>query len=196
VKSQRACTAASLLLGISLFATTLAGSAFAQSTSSSAAASGPASPWDQRVNADAVQADAWFQNYRFRNGGTLERVKIHYATLGTPHRNAKGEIDSAVLVLHWTGGDSRVLLSPTFTQALFNPGRPLDAKALHNCWKAALGQRQCFLAPISSPTVPSRRRGHASCRFLKISHSSVSAISSLRRAPARRFPLCVSIVRR
>jgi len=64
MKSQRACTAASLLLGVSLFATTLAGSAFAQSTSSSAAASGPASPWDQRVNAAAVQADAWFQNYR------------------------------------------------------------------------------------------------------------------------------------
>ncbi len=96
MKSQLACTAASLLLGISLFATTLAGSAFAQSTSSSAAASGPASPWDQRVNADAVQADAWFQNYRFRNGGTLERVKIHYATLGTTGRITRESAQESV----------------------------------------------------------------------------------------------------
>jgi homoserine O-acetyltransferase/O-succinyltransferase len=141
MKSQRACTAARLLLGVTAFATTLAGSAFAQSTSSSAA-SGPASPWDQRVNADAIQADAWFQNYKFRNGRTLERLKIHYATLGTPHRNAKGEIDNVVLVLHWTGGDSRVLLSPTFTQALFNPGRPLDAKRYYLIFPDSVGHGQ------------------------------------------------------
>jgi homoserine O-acetyltransferase len=72
----------------------------------------------------------------------LERAKIHYATLGTPHRNAKGEIDNAVLVLHWTGGDSRVLLSPTFTQALFNPGRPLDAKRYYLIFPDSVGHGQ------------------------------------------------------
>jgi homoserine O-acetyltransferase len=142
MKSLRTCMAASLLIGAPLFATTLAGSAFAQSAPSSAAASGAASPWDLRANADAVQADAWFQNYRFRNGGTLERVKIHYATLGTPHRNAKGEIDNAVLVLHWSGGDSRVLLSPAFTQALFSPGRPLDAKRYYLIFPDSVGHGQ------------------------------------------------------
>jgi homoserine O-acetyltransferase len=141
MKSQRACTAASLLLGLLPFALTPAGSAFAQSTSSSAA-SRPASPWDQRVNADAIQADAWFQNYKLRNGGTLEHLKIHYATLGTPHRNAKGDIDNAVLVLHWTGGDSRSLLSPTFTQAFFNPGRPLDAKRYYLIFPDSVGHGQ------------------------------------------------------
>jgi homoserine O-acetyltransferase/O-succinyltransferase len=141
MKSQRACTTARLLLGVPVFATALAGSAFAQSTSSSAA-SGPASTWDQRVNADAIQADAWFQNYTFRNGGTLERLKIHYATLGTPHRNAKGDVDNAVLVLHWTGGDSGALLSPTFTQAFFNPGRPLDAKRYYLIFPDSVGHGQ------------------------------------------------------
>jgi len=141
MKSQRACTAACLLLGVTAFATTLAGSASAQSTSSSAA-SGPASPWDQRVNADAIQADAWFQNYKFRSGGTLERLKIHYATLGTPHRNAKGDIDNAVLVLHWTGGDSRSILSPTFTQAFFNPSGPLDAKRYYLIFPDSVGHGQ------------------------------------------------------
>jgi NAD(P)-dependent dehydrogenase (short-subunit alcohol dehydrogenase family) len=48
------------------------------------------------VNADAVQADAWFQNYRFRNGGTLERVKIHYATLGTTGRITRESAQESV----------------------------------------------------------------------------------------------------
>lgn len=73
------------------------------------------------------EADAWFANYRFRSGETLDRVKIHYTTLGTPHRNAKGEIDNAILVLHWTGANGGTLTSPIFRKALFDPGRPLDA---------------------------------------------------------------------
>src|SRR4029077_17221087 len=58
-------------------------------------------------NPAAPQADAWFENYQFRDGETLERVRIHYATLGNPHRNGHGDIDNAVLVLHWTGTDGR-----------------------------------------------------------------------------------------
>jgi homoserine O-acetyltransferase/O-succinyltransferase len=128
MKSQRARAAANVMVGLLLSETMLAGTGFAQSSSPSAAADkGPASPWDQRVNPVAVQADAWFDNYKFRDGETLARLKIHYATLGTPHHNTKGEIDNAILVLHWTGSDSRALLSPTYTKALFDPGRPLDA---------------------------------------------------------------------
>src|ERR1700732_2192201 len=36
----------------------------------------------------AAQADAWFDNYRFRDGEILPRL-IHYSTLGSPHRNAQ-----------------------------------------------------------------------------------------------------------
>ena len=75
----------------------------------------------------AAQADAWFENYRFHDGEILPRVRIHYATLGRPHRNAQGQIDSAVLVIHWTGADGNTLLSRNYMQALFAPGRPLDA---------------------------------------------------------------------
>jgi len=117
-----------MLLGL-LSGTMLAGTGSAQTLSPSAAVvNRSASPWDQQVNKAAVQADAWFDNYRFRDGETLERLKIHYGTLGTPHRNAQGDIDNAVLVLHWTGADGRALLSPTYTKALFDPGRPLDAR--------------------------------------------------------------------
>jgi len=75
----------------------------------------------------ARQADAWFKNYRFRDGEILPRVRIHYATLGIPHRNAKGQIDNAILVLHWTGADGSALLNKNYLEALFAPGRPLDA---------------------------------------------------------------------
>jgi homoserine O-acetyltransferase len=91
----------------------------------------PASPnsstWAQEHNATAGEADAWYENYRFRDGETLPRLRIHYATLGTPHRNAKEQIDNAVLVIHWTGADGNTLLSKSYMEALFDPGRPLDA---------------------------------------------------------------------
>src|ERR1700730_3399340 len=50
-----------------------------------------------------VQADVFFDNYRLRNGETFEQLRLHFATLGTPHRNAQGEVDNVVMVLHWTG---------------------------------------------------------------------------------------------
>jgi homoserine O-acetyltransferase/O-succinyltransferase len=85
-----------------------------------------ASPWDRQENAVVKQADAWFENYKFRDGESIPRLRIHYATLGTPHRNDQGDIDNAVLVLHWTGADGRALLSPTYMKALFDRGQPLD----------------------------------------------------------------------
>jgi len=74
-----------------------------------------------------VEADAWYENYRFRDGETLPRLHLHYATLGQPHCNAQGEIENAVLVLHWTGSGGAALLAPNFVNALYGPGRALDA---------------------------------------------------------------------
>jgi homoserine O-acetyltransferase len=143
MKSQRARSAVSRLFGLLLSGTMLSGVGLAQSGSRpAAAASEPASPWDQSVNPAAVQADAWFDNYKFRDEETLARLKIHYSTLGTPHRNAQGEIDNAVLVLHWTGADSRALLSPTYTKALFDPGRPLDARRYYLIFPDSVGHGQ------------------------------------------------------
>jgi homoserine O-acetyltransferase/O-succinyltransferase len=141
MKSQRAPATASLLLGLLISGTLLSGAAFAQSTSPAANNATP-SPWDQQPNAVAIQAEARFDNYSFRNGEKLDQVKIHYATLGKPHRNAQGDIDNAVLVLHWTGADSRVLLSPTFTKALFDPGRALDASRYYLIFPDSVGHGQ------------------------------------------------------
>jgi len=89
-------------------------------------ASSKRSRWTEGQSGIARQADAWFENYRFRDGEILPRVRIHYATLGIPHRNGKGQIDNAVLVLHWTGADGNALLSKNYLEAPFAPGRPLD----------------------------------------------------------------------
>lgn len=74
--------------------------------------------------------DAQFtvRNFRFRSGGTLPELRINYTTLGSPHRNAKGEIDNAVMVLHGTGGTGRQFLAPQFADELYGPGQPLDVK--------------------------------------------------------------------
>jgi homoserine O-acetyltransferase len=83
--------------------------------------------WTQEHSGIAAQADAWFENYRFHDSEILPRVRIHYATLGSPHRNAQGQIDNAVLLIHWTGADGNTLLSKNYMEALFAPGRPLDS---------------------------------------------------------------------
>ena len=66
------------------------------------------------------------ENFRFRSGETLPQARIHYATLGEPHRNASGSIDNAVLLLHGTGGDGMQFMRPQFAGELFGPGQPLD----------------------------------------------------------------------
>ena len=76
----------------------------------------------------ATHADVWFDDYRFRNGQRLARLRMHYATLGEAHRDAAGRIDNAILLLHWTRADARVLLTTEYVDALFAPGMPLDAR--------------------------------------------------------------------
>ena len=76
--------------------------------------------------AQLKQGDVVLRDFRFGSGETLKELRLHYATLGTPKRNAKGEISNAVMVLHGTGGSGRQFLQPQFAQELFGPGQPLD----------------------------------------------------------------------
>jgi len=68
------------------------------------------------------------RNFRFRSGETLPEVRMHYMTLGTPHRDTRGQIDNAVMVLHGTGGSGAQFLQPQFADELYGPGQPLDIK--------------------------------------------------------------------
>ena len=71
------------------------------------------------------EADYVLRDFRFRTGEKLD-VRMHYTTLGHPHRNAAGEIDNAVMVLHGTGGTGAQFLVPQFANELYGPGQPLD----------------------------------------------------------------------
>lgn len=73
------------------------------------------------------ESDAIYSNYQLRGGTTVQSLRLHYVTMGTPHRNTQGDIDNAVLVLHWTGNSGASLLTPEYRQSLYGPGRPLDA---------------------------------------------------------------------
>jgi homoserine O-acetyltransferase len=80
----------------------------------------PSTAWPAR--------DAQFvlRDFRFRSGERMAEVRINYTMLGQPHRNAQGEIDNAVMILHGTGGTGRQFLSPQFADELYGPGQPLD----------------------------------------------------------------------
>jgi homoserine O-acetyltransferase len=65
-------------------------------------------------------------NFHFKDGETIEKLHLHYLTLGKPHRDAAGHTDNAILLLHGTGGNAHSLLSPVFSDVLFGPGQPFD----------------------------------------------------------------------
>jgi homoserine O-acetyltransferase len=65
-------------------------------------------------------------NFRFGSGETLPELRLHYLTLGTPHRNSAGHVDNAILLLHGTGGSAHSLMNPVFSDVLFVPGEVLD----------------------------------------------------------------------
>lgn len=74
------------------------------------------------------EQDVILKSFRFRDGEMLTSLKMHVTTLGQPHRNAAGQIDNAVMVLHGTGGTGKQFLVPQFADALYGPGQPLDLR--------------------------------------------------------------------
>lgn len=86
-----------------------------------ATAAAPASRWA------VADADHIVRGFRFASGETMD-VRMHYATLGAPHRDASGEIDNAVMLIHGTGGTGHQFLAAQFAEALFGPGQPLDIR--------------------------------------------------------------------
>jgi homoserine O-acetyltransferase/O-succinyltransferase len=101
-------------------------------------AQSPAAPFAD----SAKQADVWIENYKFRSGETSKRIKLHYATMGTPRRDTSGRIENAVLVLHWTGNDGTVVRDARYVESLYGPGKPLDAQKYYLIFPDNLGHGQ------------------------------------------------------
>jgi homoserine O-acetyltransferase len=107
------------LCSIALLSLTVAAPA-QQTMSSQPAAPPPATKWPTQDGTYTIQ------NFHFKDGETIPQLRLHYITLGSPHRNSKGEIDNAILLLHGTGGDAHSLMNPVFSNVLFGPGEPFD----------------------------------------------------------------------
>jgi homoserine O-acetyltransferase len=80
------------------------------------------------------------KNFHFGSGESIPELKLHYLTLGKPHRDAAGHTDNAILLLHGTGGDARSLLNPAFSEVLFGPGQPFDITRFYIILPDDIGQ--------------------------------------------------------
>jgi homoserine O-acetyltransferase len=87
-----------------------------------------ASLWAQQASPlpAPVQSDYVVSNFHFKSGEELRGLRLHYATFGTPMRDAKGKVTNAVLLLHGTSGTGEQFLAPQFSGVLFGPGQLLD----------------------------------------------------------------------
>ncbi|HVU16186.1 MAG TPA: alpha/beta fold hydrolase [Candidatus Didemnitutus sp.] len=74
-----------------------------------------------------VEADYVIKDFAFHRGGSLPELRIHYRTVGTPHRDASGTVTNAVLITHGTTGAGSQFIRPEFAGELFGAGQPLDA---------------------------------------------------------------------
>ncbi len=81
----------------------------------------PATPGPAPAEGDFIT-----HNFKFSDGASLPEVRLHYTTIGAPHRDASGRVDNAVLVLHGTNRKGSVFLIPSFAGVLFGPGQLLD----------------------------------------------------------------------
>jgi homoserine O-acetyltransferase len=72
------------------------------------------------------EGDYVSHDFHFKSGETLPQLRMHYATFGTPARDANGKVTNAVLLLHGTSGSGRQFLVPQFAEVLFGPGQLLD----------------------------------------------------------------------
>jgi homoserine O-acetyltransferase len=73
-----------------------------------------------------TEADFTSRDFRFASGESLPALTQHYRTLGTPRRDAAGNVTNAVMVLHGTGGTGAQFLVPQFSDLLYGPGQPFD----------------------------------------------------------------------
>ena len=80
-----------------------------------------AQDWAKR----GAERDVVLKDFRFGTGEVMD-LNLHVTTLGTPRRNAAGEIENAVMILHGTGGSGHQFYRPQFADELFGPGQVLD----------------------------------------------------------------------
>lgn len=75
-----------------------------------------------------AEGDYRSSHFVFESGETLDTLRLHYYTLGTPIIDKKGNATNAVLILHGTLSSSRGFLGSQFGGYLFGTGQLLDIR--------------------------------------------------------------------
>ena len=90
-------------------------------------------------NSRPVQGDYVAADFHFASGEKLPELRLHYTTLGKPHRGLNGHVDNAVLILHGTSGSGHQFLTDKFSGILFGKGQLLDADKYYIILPDAIG---------------------------------------------------------
>jgi homoserine O-acetyltransferase len=88
------------------------------------------------------EGNAPLKDFHFASGETLPELRIHYRTLGTPVRDAKGVVRNAVLIGHGTGGTGAQFIRAEFAGELFGAGQLLDATKYYIVLADGIGHGQ------------------------------------------------------
>jgi homoserine O-acetyltransferase/O-succinyltransferase len=75
----------------------------------------------------AVAGDYKVKNFEFESKEVLPEMNLHYYTIGTPQKDARGQTTNAVIVMHGTTGTGQQFINDRFAGNLFGPGQLLDA---------------------------------------------------------------------
>tara|TARA_R100000935_G_scaffold38358_1_gene59591 strand:+ start:1108 stop:2184 length:1077 start_codon:yes stop_codon:yes gene_type:complete len=74
-----------------------------------------------------VEGDYVIDEFIFESDKKLEKLNLHYTTLGKPTKGEDGKVNNAILIKHGTTGTGHQFLSSKYAGNLFGPGQTLDA---------------------------------------------------------------------
>ena len=89
-----------------------------------------------------VEANFEIKSFTFESGEKLPVLNLHYATVGQPRKDGRGQIVNAVVIMHGTTGTGQQFLSEQFGGQLFGPGQLLDAARYYIILPDAIGHGQ------------------------------------------------------
>lgn len=93
----------------------------------------------QTAPASIAEGDFVLPSYTFRSGQTLPDLRLHYRTIGTPIRDARGKIRNGVLVMHGSSSDASQVLAASMRDPLVGPGLALDPARYYLIYPDILG---------------------------------------------------------
>ena len=93
------------------------------------------------------------KNFKLKSGAVIEDLKMEYATLGNPNKDAQGNITNAVVFCHgFSGNYTQIML----LKAVVGPGKPFDTDKYFFVLPTAIGSpgSSCPSVSGSGPKFP------------------------------------------